>query len=263
MENAFLLLNDFAAVLDHMVAAIGSAVRSAAPFHHLQLSSFFPAALYAAMVESLPKPADYRRMSGRTRYTRTEDGGGTRTKMDLFPEYLRHLPPEKRILWRTVGRALCSPQVREAFRQQLAPGLERRFGPGYRDVGMYPVPVLTRDIPGYLVGIHSDARAKGMTIQLYLPRDRSVEHIGTVFHARDADRSYRRALQMPFSPNTGYAFAVGEDTHHSVDMVGPEVRTRDSILLTYFVDQTTLQKGRNRLRRAGNFLLNEYRSLGR
>ena len=263
MEDTFLLLNDFAAVLEHMVAAIGGAVRSEVPFQHLQLSSFFPAPLYAAMVHAMPEPADYRRMSGRTRYTRTEDGGGTRTKMDLFPEYVRHLPREKRILWRTVGRALCSPQVREAFRERLAPGLEKRFGAGYRDVGLYPVPILTRDIPGYRVGIHSDARAKGMTIQLYLPRDRSIEHIGTVFHARNADRSYRRALQMPFLPNTGYAFAVGGDTHHSVDTVGPEVRTRDSILLTYFVDRTALQKARNRLRRAGNFLLNEYRSLGR
>jgi hypothetical protein len=215
------------------------------------------------MVDAMPEPADYRRMSGRTKYTRTEDGGGTRTKMDLFPEYVRHLPRDKRSLWRAVGRALCSPQVREAFREQLAPGLEKRFGAGYREVGMYPVPILTRDVAGYRVGIHSDARAKGMTIQLYLPRDRSHQDIGTVFHALNADRSYRRAMQMPFSPNTGYAFAVGGDTHHSVDTVGPEVRTRDSILLTYFVDDTPLQKARNRLRRAGNFLLNETRSLGR
>ena len=41
---------------------------------------------------------------------------------------------------------------------------------------------------------------------------------------------------MPFSPNTGYAFAVGSDTWHSADPVGPEVKTRDSILHTYFVD---------------------------
>ena len=263
MEDTFLLVNEFASMLEHMVAAVGAAADSEAPFHHLQLSSFFPTGLYAAMVESMPAREDYRRMSGRTKYTRTDDGGGTRTKMDLFPEYVRHLPEEKRALWRTVGRALCSAEVREAFRQRLAPGLERRFGARYRDVGMYPVPILTRDVAGYRVGIHSDARAKGMTIQLYLPRDRSIEHIGTVFHARNPDRSYRRVLQMPFSPNTGYAFAVGEDTHHSVDTVGPEVRTRDSILLTYFVDDRAVQKARNRVRRTGNFLLNEFRTLGR
>ena len=41
---------------------------------------------------------------------------------------------------------------------------------------------------------------------------------------------------MSFAPNSGYAFAVGTDTWHSADAVGPEVKTRDSILLTYFVD---------------------------
>ena len=101
-----------------------------------------------------------------------------------------------------------------------------------------------------------------MTIQLYLPKDRSVEHVGTVFHRRTDDHEFERALQMSFSPNTGYAFAVGEDTYHSVDTVGPEVTTRDSILLTYFVDQTPLQKLRNRGKRLGNWLLNEWRHVG-
>ena len=68
---------------------------------------------------------------------------------------------------------------------------------------------------------------------------------------------------MPFSPNTGYAFVVHDDTYHSVDTLGPEVRTRDSILLTYFVDHTRLQIFRNRARRFGNFLLNEIRSVAR
>jgi hypothetical protein len=68
---------------------------------------------------------------------------------------------------------------------------------------------------------------------------------------------------MKFLPNTGYAFAVDKDTYHSVDTVGPEVNTRDSILLTYFVDKTPLQILRNRGRRLGNFILNEFRSITR
>ena len=68
---------------------------------------------------------------------------------------------------------------------------------------------------------------------------------------------------MRFAPNTGYAFAVGTDTWHSVDPVGPEVKSRDSILLTYFVDKIPLQFLRNRGRRLGNFFLNEFRSITR
>jgi hypothetical protein len=68
---------------------------------------------------------------------------------------------------------------------------------------------------------------------------------------------------MPFAPNSGYAFAVANDTWHSADPVGPEVKTRDSILLTYFVDRGLWRTFRNRGRRIGNFLLNEVRSFKR
>ena len=36
---------------------------------------------------------------------------------------------------------------------------------------MYPIPVLTRDIPGYRITPHTDTKWKGITVQLYLPRD--------------------------------------------------------------------------------------------
>jgi hypothetical protein len=166
-------------------------------------------------------------------------------------------------VWSTVGRALCSAQVREAFREGLAPGLEKRFGKRYREIGIYPIPILTRDVPGYKIGIHPDTRSKAMTIQLYLPGDRSIEHVGTVFHKRTGDKAYERALQMPFAPNSGYAFAVGDDTYHSVDTLGPEVRTRDSILLTYFLDDASLDRVKNRVKRFANLVRNEFRSLRR
>ena len=65
---------------------------------------------------------------------------------------------------------------------------------------------------------------------------------------------------MTFAPNTGYAFAVGSDTWHSADAAGPEVETRDSILLTYFIDAGLLRFLRNRGKRLGNFISNELRS---
>ena len=36
---------------------------------------------------------------------------------------------------------------------------------------MYPLPILTRDIPGYRIMPHPDTHWKGITVQLYLPRD--------------------------------------------------------------------------------------------
>jgi len=135
--------------------------------------------------------------------------------------------------------------------------------PILRGIGMYPIPVLTRDIPGYRITPHTDTKWKGITVQLYLPRDASATHIGTIFHDRLSDGSLPKAKQMKFAPNTGYAFAVGDNTWHSADPVGGEVDTRDSILLTYFVDAGMLRFFRNRGKRVGNFVLNEARNLPR
>jgi len=248
------------ALIDEVVANVEAARRFERPFYHLEFERVFPDDVYAAMVELMPKASDYRALPGRNGGNLREDGSSTRVKIDLFPEYIRHLPSAKKALWNKVGKALTSPQVRDALIGALAPGLERRFGSDFRTVGMYPIPVLTRDIPGYRITPHTDTRWKGITVQLYLPRDANATHIGTIFHDRLPDGSLPKVKQMRFAPNTGYAFAVGDNTWHSADPVGAEVDTRDSILLTYFVDTGPLRFFRNRGKRLGNFVLNEARN---
>ncbi len=246
-------------LIDHIAQKICAARSVDRPFHHLEFAGIFPDDTYTAMLHALPDSADYRRMSGRSKGHDKADGTPTRVKIDLFPEYIRHLPADKRHVWRLIGRALCSHPVQAAFVERLAPGLEARFGKNFATTRFYPIPILTRDIPGYRITPHTDTHWKGITVQLYLPRDERNAHIGTIFHERRADRGLERVSQVRFAPNSGYAFAVGEDTWHSADPVGPEVETRDSILLTYFVDAGVVRFLRNRGKRIGNFVLNELR----
>src|ERR1700720_3857428 len=245
---------------ESIVASVDAARAADAPFHHLQFDRVFPDDVYAAMLASMPVASDYRPMHGRSKGHDLADGTHTRVKIDLFPEYIRHLPAEKRVIWDIVGRALCSEPVKAAFVRRLAPALARRFGPHYARVGMYPIAILTRDVPGYKIDPHTDTRWKGITVQLFLPRDASHTDIGTIFHEKLADGSLPKRTQMKFAPNTGYAFAVGDDTWHSADPVGGEVTTRDSILHTYFVDAGLLRFLRNRGKRIGNFVRHEFRS---
>jgi hypothetical protein len=249
---------------EFVAQSVRDAHEGSVPFYHLQFDRVFPPDFYAEMLRTIPDDNDYRPMSGKTKIGSSRaDGKPTRTKIDLFPEYIRHLPTEKLAVWDVVGRVLRSGKVKAALIQKLRPGLQKRFGESFAGIGMYPVPILTRDIPGYRVFKHTDSLWKGITVQLYLPADNSNTNIGTIFHERLPDGKKPKVTQMPFAPNSGYAFAVWNDTWHSADPVGPEVKTRDSILLTYFVDRGIWRKSRNRARRVGNFLLNEVRSLKR
>jgi len=246
-----------------LVQSIERARDHGAPFYHLEFDRVFPDDIYAAMLREMPDNNDYRALRGRYGENLLDDGSSTRVKIDLFPEYIRKLPRRKRELWHEVGRALCSQEVKAAFMRRLGPGLERRFGANYYAVRMFPIPVLTRDFPKYRITPHTDTHWKGITVQFYLPPDDAMKHIGTVFNERLPDGSMPNAIKMPFSPNSGYAFAVGDNTWHSADAVGPEVKTRDSILLTYFVDSGLVRILRNRGKRIGNFVRNEIKSLVR
>ena len=115
----------------HVADSVASARGEAAPFHHLIFDRVFPAATYNAMLTAMPVAADYRPMSGRAKGNDAADGTHTRVKIDLFPEYIRALPPEKRSVWDVVGRALCSEPVKDALIHRLTPGLMRRFGAGF------------------------------------------------------------------------------------------------------------------------------------
>jgi hypothetical protein len=76
------------------------------PFYHLRFDHFFPDELYAAMLQAMLVSTDYRAMFDRHNGRNSSDGTATRTKIDLFPEYVRHFPPHKRAIWEVVGRAL-------------------------------------------------------------------------------------------------------------------------------------------------------------
>jgi hypothetical protein len=247
------------ALSDYVARSIEGARAVEKPFFHLEFDHVFPDDLYGQILALMPESDDYRPMHGRSKGHDLEDGTHTRVKIDLFPEYIRNLPSPKKALWDLVGRALCSEKVKQAFVRRLAPGLSKRFGADFAKVGLYPIPILTRDIPGYLITPHTDTHWKGITVQFYLPADDANTDVGTIFHAVEPDGSKPRHSQMRFARNSGYAFAVGSDTWHSADPVHAGVKTRDSILLTYFVDRDVLQVLRNRGKRLGNFLLNEVR----
>src|SRR5205823_14980773 len=140
---------------EFVAGSVRNAREGDVPFYHLQFDRVFPPEFYAEMLRTMPDENDYRPMSGKSKMGSIRpDGKPTRTKIDLFPEYIRHLPAKKLAVWDLVGHVLRSEKVKSALIEKLAPGLRKRFGQILPAVGMYPVPILTRDIPGYRVFKH-------------------------------------------------------------------------------------------------------------
>ena len=124
-------------LIQFVVDSVQQAPAADAPFHHLQFHRIFPDDFYAQMVEEMPVAEDYRAMSGKSKTGSSRpDGKPTRAKIDLFPEYIRHLPPKKRAVWEATGQVLRSKELQSAFVQRLAPGLKGRFGENFAKINM-------------------------------------------------------------------------------------------------------------------------------
>jgi len=133
-------------LIDFVVRSIQRAQADESPFYHLRFDRVFPDDFYAEMLDAMPvADGGYRALSGKAKLRNvTTEGKPTRTKIDLFPEYTRHLPPKKREVWDVAGRVLRSKALGKVFVERLAPGLKHRFGADFAKIRMYPVPIRTR-----------------------------------------------------------------------------------------------------------------------
>src|SRR5437762_1894487 len=208
-------------LVDFAVQCIHRAQADDSPFYHLRFDRVFPDDFYAAMLEAMPVTDDYRALSGKAKLrNRTPDGQPTRAKIDLFPEYVRHLPQKKRAVWDAAGRVLRSKELEKVFVERLAPGLKRRFGANFAKVRMYPVPILTRDVPGYYITAHSDTLWKGITVQFDLPADKSTPPTSKFCAQRDAQfgggmRRFRRHLSNAIECSATISDLAGFILHRS------------------------------------------------
>lgn len=222
------------AVERQMVSAVEQSELRHKPFDHVYMEHVFEPGEYEALLAAMPDQRFYHHLMHKDAVR--DDGSSTRLRMYLYPELVKRLPAKQKRVWLPIARTLCSKQLERAFKHKFRAVLEERFGKPVDKVGLYPVPILLRDQPGYRIGIHSDVPKKAITVQFYLPQDASQRGIGTIFHeARDGEGA-ERTTQMQFMPATGYAFPVSlTKSWHSAATTGEADGERVSMMVTYYV----------------------------
>jgi hypothetical protein len=240
-------------LLDDLVAAVEATPLTTAPFDHLYMERAFPAALYRQLLDRLPATRRYREF--RHGQAMQADGHSARRKFYLYPEHVMLLPRDQRALWSPLSRALRSPELQDAFKRKFRGALERRFGRSIDRLTFYPVPMLLRDLGGYRIGIHGDSLSKAITVQFYLPRDDSQAHLGTILHEGRNDDAALRTTTLKFRPATGYAFpVVYHESWHSVARTSDADGERNTLMLTYYVQDGLFGRLLQRLKRAWVFV---------
>lgn len=232
------------------VTAVNRSPLQHEPFDHITMEQVLDPAGYAALLAALPERRFYHELVHKD--AMRADGSSTRLRMYLYPELLWRLPDAQRRVWLPVARALCSERLQDAFKRKFRSALEERFQKSVERIGLYPVPILLRDQPGYRIGIHADAPTKAITVQFYLPSDESQRHLGTIFHAGESGEAAERTVQMQFLPASGYAFPVARTkSWHSAANASESDGERVSMMVTYYLDESFGDRLTRRLTRAG------------
>lgn len=236
-------------VQQQLVAAVDRAELKHHPFDHIYMDDVLEPETYSSLLDAMPDRRFYHYLKHSDAVRK--DGTSTRLRMYLYPELLARLPEEQRSVWLPLAKALCSPELELAFKRKFRGALEERFKKPAEKIGVYPIPILLRDLPGYRIGIHSDVARKAITVQFYLPGDASQRHIGTIFHEAKSGEGAERTTQMPFMPSSGYAFPVSlKKSWHSAATVNEADGERVSMMVTYYVADNLFTSLKYRLRRA-------------
>lgn len=226
-------------VADHLAATLERTPLVRAPFDHVVLDGPFPADVYDEMLRQLPADGYYRELMHSD--AMLPDGRSARLQFPLLRENTARLPAAQRDFWNGITQGLCA--VTNAYRAKFAEALHAVTGKQPESIRLRPYTTLFRDLGGYRISIHPDSPRKAITTQFYLPADESQLHLGTLFHARNDDGSFRQEAAMRFAPNTGYAFAVTPSSYHSVNPMRPDDRPRNTLMVIINYDRGPLVEG--------------------
>jgi len=167
------------------------------------------------------------------------DGSYARLRWPLQKSRIRLLPPDARDFWMELREVLRSDELRDVFKNWLAPTLVARFKCPLSEIPAFPAPQLLKDSYGYKISPHADTDLKVITTQWYLPRTTSQAHLGTRVHNRLPNGQFEEVRAMQFVPNRGYAFGVTNDSWHSVASMTEADGVRDSLMMFYYREDIT------------------------
>jgi hypothetical protein len=233
-------------LIAHAVGSLENAEHFSLPFPHIFFRDFFPADFYQDLINSYPQDAAYGNIKGK----------GLRTALRLYGDNIDAIEDSVREKWAAVSAMLASPEIETAIRRRLEDGLEiRRRGDklaSVDDLKLVAKPVLYKDVDGYEIKPHPDARKKVVTMQLYCPPDEKQIEMGTTLYkasvkglVKPSSYFLEPVKTFPFIPNVGYAFVVLKAYHSLLKMSWhgrPTIHTaierpRMSILNTFYVSE--------------------------
>jgi len=219
------------------------------PFPHQFVTSVFPTDFYAQLLDALP-PTEFYRPLAETGTISEQNAYRERLVCDLVDIEEREAERNQGHLFADLAAWLSGDSFRDFLIERYRKHLIKRFGANSR-LSLAPNidARFIRDFSRYHIGPHTDSERKLVSLLFYLPRDESLQHLGTSVYAH-VDRSFRCAggphyefgdfkqvTRAPYIPNSLFMFFKTDLAFHGVEPITDENVERNLLLYNIYVNK--------------------------
>ncbi len=223
-----------------------------APFPHFFLENVFSDDLYSQMLGKLPANDELVPI-GETGLV-TPGAYPERSILRLGGLDSKRLEEPRREFWEGVAANFLGARLTSLMAERFWPYVLERFGENLLKIRVAEQVKLVRDQTRYMLGPHTDAPHRLLTMLFYLPADAGKTHLGTVLY-EPKDKSFRckggphhpRELfdavkSIPYRPNSVIAFLRTDNSFHGVEPVTDQDAQRDILAYQVRIKGITFEK---------------------
>lgn len=225
------------------------------PFDHKFVKNIFPKEMYENFLENIPD---------KSLYTKITDTGSVsenysperyifnfeKSKMDL-------LNSSQKVFFQELLNSVLSKDLFTSVTSQFSGAIQERmknfsnhekdqFGTSNFEFSVRAA--LVKDFTKYSLGAHTDSIGKFVTYLFYIPKDNSLENVGTALYKpiKEIDEhghfddentriNFEKIKTCPFIPNCALIFPRTSKSYHGVEEVNINKQERNLFLLNYYL----------------------------
>lgn len=230
------------------------------PWVYKFIENIFPEELYDKIINNLPSKEFYHSRVDIDKNAKSINYNSERYVFPINDENLKLLLPEERKLWSNLFKLITSKgfidSVLNTFKdsinfrlKNLSPIEKEKIGT--KNFQIFPKAEIVKDLKKYHLGAHTDNFNKLITFLFYLPKDNSIEKLGTTIYKskikidpsntakhqsiEDTKKNFEKIKTCKFIPNSLLIFPRTNESFHGVEEINEDSRERDLLLLNFYI----------------------------
>lgn len=230
------------------------------PYSHKFVENIFPEYEYIKILKNLPDREFYKSKVELDKKAKDENYSPERYEFLINKDNLNLLTNEKKEFWYNLYKSLYSLKIQntvlDVFKETIGNRLKNLTETEKNKIGIKNYRVtkratIVKDFKKYHLGAHTDNAKKLITFLFYLPKDNSLESLGTSIYAckpefdplkidrhlsaDETKKNFDKIKTFKFIPNSLLIFPRTNLSFHGVDEINIESKDRDLLLFNYYI----------------------------